>query len=174
MGRFLLKCAAVMFLVAVVISAVRDGSKSQATDYPQTDTATAPVPATQTEAQAAPASSTPVSSTAAAQPLRVIEASYLISQYDDNEVRADSLFKGKVVSVSGTAVSITKTILGTPHVRLEEEFGGIDASFERGQEDDLVGLSKGMKVVISGEVIGLTLGTVVMGHCRLVPASETH
>lgn len=95
----------------------------------------------------------------------------LLSEYKDNEVRADQKFKGQLISTTGTVGEVKKDVLDHIYVTV-----GTGALFEiptvqcfpvDGQESNAATLSKGDTVKIQGRVEGLMMN-VLIKECRLV------
>ena len=75
-----------------------------------------------------------------------IEARVLIFAYKQNEVRADSDFKGQRLRVSGTVDTIGKDILGKPYVTLDRDgIMSVQCSFSKEKEPELARLNPGQK-----------------------------
>jgi phage FluMu protein Com len=108
-------------------------------------------------------------------PVRV-SAESLYTAYENNEVAADELYKGKVLLVSGQVVKIGKTIFGTAYVQLAGEGewwrdtyigSGITCYFQAGQESSLTSLTKGGSCIsIVGECNGKAFLDVTLAKCR--------
>ena len=92
-----------------------------------------------------------------------ITAVKLASDYDANEVNADSLYKGKTVEVTGTIKSIAKDITNTPYVLL----GGLDSKWIDVQcmfnkpANELTALKKDTQITLVGEVSGKMMNVLV-------------
>ena len=99
---------------------------------------------------------------ASAQPVALVT---LLKEYKDNEVRADSQFKGKFIRVSGSVGDVKKDIADKAYVTL-----GTGAAFEIPQVQCMLSdssiarassLSKGAPVEVSGRVEGLMMNVLV-------------
>ena len=82
--------------------------------------------------------------------------------YEANEVAADTKYKDKFWSVSGTISDIGKDILDNPYVLLDDTLygvGGVQASFAESELSKLGSLNKGNQITIvckiSGKVINV-------------------
>jgi hypothetical protein len=89
----------------------------------------------------------------------------LLSEYKQNEVRADQQFKGQIISTTGKVGVVKKDIMNSIYVTV-----GTGAVFEipevqcfpsDGQENKAAALSKGDTVAISGRVEGLMMNVLV-------------
>lgn len=106
----------------------------------------------------------------------IYKFSYIESQYDDNEVRAESLFKGSRHRFWGPIESITTDISGNAHVAFPhrivmfsaEALGSdLDCEVDTEQANALQPLHKGSVVVMSGEGNSKIMGTVFFRQCSL-------
>lgn len=112
-------------------------------------------------------------STAAAAPRpapQVVDIHDVLADYKDNEVRADSRYKGRWVQMDGLVKDVKKDVLGQPYVLL-----GTGAYFEipmvKCELDDkgaktAARLSKGTQVTVVGKVQGLMLN-VQLDDCEI-------
>lgn len=104
-------------------------------------------------------------------PEQVIEvsAAELIKAYQDNEVRADGIYKNKRLRVSGI-VSDISVVLGKTSVTMgtgEMFEWGIVCYPQTNQQDRVAGLNKGDTVTIIGTCDGKSLLSVTMKNCVL-------
>lgn len=103
------------------------------------------------------------------EPNIVISAVNLLDEYDQNEVRADSNYRGRVLEVSGvvhsigTAFSQTYVTIGTGE---KYEFITVQCYFNSGQLDTVASLNKGDEVTIIGKCDGKSLN-VSLSNCIL-------
>lgn len=75
-----------------------------------------------------------------------IQAKVLLFSYKQNEVRADSAFKGQRLRVSGIVDTIGKDILGKPYVTLDRDgIMSVQCSFPKEKEPELAWLNPGQK-----------------------------
>jgi hypothetical protein len=101
-------------------------------------------------------------------------AAQIIQDYKANEVRADSQYKGRLVTVTGKIDSISKDILDSAYVTLSDgtEFGFISVQCTFGepispqQTQRLESLSKGQIITVSGMCSG-KFGNVLLSDCTL-------
>lgn len=87
----------------------------------------------------------------------------LVEAYEANALRADSLYKGAVVDVTGVVTDIGTEILGSPYVVLGADRNsvfGVQAVFARDQKSALLNLSKGQRVTIRCTLSGKLLNIV--------------
>lgn len=100
-----------------------------------------------------------------------ISANDLHAAYDDNEVAADTKYKGKIIQVSGTVEDIGKDITDTIYVTLaagdEYSMSSIQCFFADSHTEAAANLSKGDRVTIKGMGDGL-MGNVLIRGCSLV------
>lgn len=121
---------------------------------PENQTAT-PAPSTKTETSAAPA--------AESKPVEIpkVTAKQLYTDYEANEVAADSKYKGKFFDISGTVKEIGKDILDKPYVTFEAgtqySILSVQAMFDKSQQERLAQLTKGQQLTVRCEVGGKTL-----------------
>lgn len=105
-------------------------------------------------------------------PLIEISAHDLWVAYDENEVKADDLYKKKTISVTGTVFEIGKDIVtGTPFIALKagDSLGiySIQCFFQDSDEHDKIAAVKdGDKVTITGKCEGKALN-VLLRNCSL-------
>jgi hypothetical protein len=141
---------------------------------PAADKTPAPLPEP-TQAVAAPTAS--ISSAPAAPRVYPTEVKLeeLLKEYESNEVRADSEFKGKLIRTFGTVGQVSKDLTGEIYVTV-----GTGAQFEHPVVQCLVGpeeasaaaaLSKKGKVTVQGRVHGL-VANVVLRDCVINPVAK--
>jgi tRNA_anti-like len=104
-----------------------------------------------------------------------VDARTLISDYKGNEVRGDSKWKGKLVSVTGVVGEIKKDIMDDVYVTLgtgaELEFDNVHCALASGQEGVAAQLSKGQRATFRGRVSGMIMMSVMVKDCELVPTA---
>lgn len=100
-----------------------------------------------------------------------ISASQLHRDYQANEVRADTMYKGKILEITGVVESIGKDFLDTIYVELsvgdEYSFTSIQCFFADSHTEAAANLNEGKRVTIKGRCEGLTMGVVIRG-CSIV------
>ena len=97
------------------------------------------------------------------QPLEV-EAVRLVYEYEANEIRADSAYKGKMVSVSGYVAVIGKDILDHPYVTLtrgEGQFGQVQCVLNPDAVAHASTLNPGQAVTLIGRVDGKMMNVII-------------
>jgi len=91
----------------------------------------------------------------------------LLAEYDDNEVRADTIYKGRVVRFSGFAASIGADIMKEPYVIVSETKGGV-RTVQCVAAASAVGrvslLQRGDAVNVTGKISG-RLGNLIIREC---------
>jgi tRNA_anti-like len=112
----------------------------------------------------------PAPAAEAAEPAIVIAAAALVKEYESNELKADSLYKGKRVRTAGIVESISKDILNHPFVTLGSpaEFLKVQCSFEDdAAAQKALNLKSGDKITMEGEVSGKMMHVQVK-DCTIV------
>lgn len=105
-------------------------------------------------------------------PERVVSVTVkqMMDDYEANQIRADQLYEGKVISVRGVVNSIGEDIMGSPYVVLtdgsEFSFTGVQCLFADSHRDELANLSKGNIVTLRGRGDGYLMNAIVRG-CRI-------
>ncbi|WP_395842424.1 hypothetical protein [Cystobacter fuscus] len=102
---------------------------------------------------------------------RQVEIRTLLGEYRDNELRADSTFKGHVIQTTGTVTDIRKDMLNDAYLVLSDgamfEAVRVQCSLGKAQATKAASLSKGARVTIRGCVAGLMMDVLVR-DCELV------
>ena len=114
-------------------------------------------------------SSSSSSSSSSASIAGYVTAPEIFAEYEANEIAADSKYKGKYWSISGTVDSIGKDILDNMFVTLvvgEFVFGGVQAFFDDSEAGVLGSIQKGANVEIVCKVDG-KLGNVLCRDSKL-------
>ncbi|WP_437947031.1 hypothetical protein WME98_40365 [Sorangium sp. So ce296] len=136
-------------------------------------------PAAEAPAAAAPAATTATPAAAAKQeepaPREAaidVDVKKLLGEYHDNEVRADSAFKGKLVQTSGVVGDVKKDITGSVYVTVGTgamlEIPVVQCFIADGEAGAAAALSKGQKVTVRGRVGGLMMNVLVR-DCEINP-----
>ncbi len=98
----------------------------------------------------------------------------LISDYYENEVRADSLYRGKVVLITGNVVSVEKMPFRI-HLMLRLEgtdAGTVNCYLKRGQKKAAALLNAGERVTIKGKIEGKDSSGVKVRPATIVASSN--
>lgn len=119
----------------------------------------------------ASAATTTVKETATPEPAIEVTASELYSAYAENAVNADSIYKNKTVSVTGTITDIGQDILtNKPCVSLAsgDAFGIYSVQcFFKDATDEIAALRDGDTITITGTCTGANLGIVQLSSCAI-------
>ncbi|GEM_PF-2561075 len=115
---------------------------------------------------------TPAKEVKTTQPEEIIEGSAqdLIAIYETNKLKADQLYKGKVLKITGEVKSID-TFLNDIIVTLNDEsnmFLGVRCYMDSSQTDKVADLVPGQEVIIAGRGDGETLGSPTMRKCIII------
>lgn len=96
-----------------------------------------------------------------------VSADQLQADYAANEVRADNLYRGKVLRVTGAVQAIKKDIADDPYLAVwtRNEFMPVHAEFD--QEGALGELRAGQRVTIRCIGNNVILGSPILKHCAL-------
>lgn len=106
------------------------------------------------------------------EPIVSVSAEEIYSAYQENEVNADSLYNGNVISISGTISDITtEAISGDPCVCLDsgDSLGiyPIQCFFGVEYAEKISGLSDGETITIIGECTGNNFGIIQLTGCSI-------
>lgn len=95
-------------------------------------------------------------------------ARQLKGMYEENEVKADKLFKGNKFYVTGTITEISKDIMDNIYVTLDgdDSLRGVKCYFDN--EDIAADFTKGQRVTFRGRGDGYLMLDVMMKDCTLV------
>jgi len=95
----------------------------------------------------------------------------LLREYADNELRADSSFKGHVVQTTGIVGDVKKDVLGDAYIILGAgepfEVVMVQCVLNKSQVKKAASLSQGSRVTVRGRVSGLLMNVLVR-ECELV------
>lgn len=93
----------------------------------------------------------------------------LLRAYNENEIRADRMYKGELLAVTGTVESVNH-VLGGPYIVLVDpdgkQAGGLHCNFPRGQAERLLHIHKGEKVELVCTGAG-KMFHVILDACKL-------
>ena len=100
-----------------------------------------------------------------------ISATELINAYNENEVKADKTYKGKIVEVNGIVDGIDSDIEDKAVVRLSDgdEFSiyTVSCYIDDENQDNACELKKGENVTIIGKADGEIIGEPVIKDCKI-------
>lgn len=99
-----------------------------------------------------------------------VTAVALWAAFDENEVSAEDMYKGKPVFVKGTISAITTDPAGYPVVSLnagKNGFAKVNCVFPKDVRPVIGKLKKGSQVLISGMCAGMTMGHVFIKNCTV-------
>ena len=100
-----------------------------------------------------------------------ISAAELINAYKENEIKADKMYKGKIVEVNGIVDAIDSGIDDKAIVRLsngdEFSFDNVQCCIDDENQDKACELEKGENVIIVGEADGEIAGTPFIKDCKI-------
>lgn len=99
-------------------------------------------------------------------PVVDVTARKLYADYDANEVSADDKYKGKILRVSGTIMTIGKDVMDAPYVELGvgDDVLGVQCMFD--DTGALGSLRKGQKLTVRCKGDG-KMGNVILRGCML-------
>lgn len=97
-----------------------------------------------------------------------VPAEELCRAYKENEIKADSEYKGKVLAVSGKVTDIGRSPDGEACVCLagSDRESSIQCFFPKSEENVLERLSKGDTIHVVGECKGIKSCNVLLHNCR--------
>ena len=100
-----------------------------------------------------------------------ISATELINAYKENEVKADKMYKGKIVEVNGIVDAIDSGIDDKAIVRLSDgdefSFDNVQCCIDDENQDKACELKKGENVTIIGKADGEIAGTPFIKDCKI-------
>jgi len=100
-----------------------------------------------------------------------IQATGLLEAFETDEVKANEMYLGKIVSVTGTVESVSEDSVGiSVYLKEDADFAGVICSFDK-SADDVTNVNKGNVVVIKGICTGYLMD-VVMNRCALVSRQQ--
>jgi hypothetical protein len=102
---------------------------------------------------------------------KMVELRTLLSEYSDNEVRADSNFKDQVIQTSGVVDDVKKDIMDSVYVTIgtgrQYEIPQVQCFVSDEQVKKAASLSKGTRIGVRGRVQGLMMN-VLVHDCEFV------
>ena len=100
-----------------------------------------------------------------------ISASELINAYKENEVKADKMYKGKIVEVNGIVDGIDSDIDDKAVVRLSDgdefSFDKVSCYIDNDNQNKACELKKGQNVTIIGKADGEVIGRPQIKDCKI-------
>ena len=100
-----------------------------------------------------------------------ISATELINAYKENEVKADKIYKGKIVEVNGIVDAIDSGIDDKAVIRLSDgdefSFYNVHCYIDDENQDKACELNKGENVTIIGKADGEIAGTPFIKDCKI-------
>ena len=100
-----------------------------------------------------------------------ISATELINAYKENEIKADKMYKGKIVEVNGIVDAIDSGIDDKAIVRLSDgdefSFDNVQCCIDDENQDKACELNKGENVTIIGKADGEIAGTPFIKDCKI-------
>ena len=100
-----------------------------------------------------------------------ISATELINAYKENEIKADKMYKGKIVEVNGIVDAIDSGIDDKAIVRLSDgdefSFDNVQCCIDDENQDKACELKKGENVMIIGKADGEIAGTPFIKDCKI-------
>ena len=100
-----------------------------------------------------------------------ISATELINAYNENEVKADKMYKGKIVEVNGIVDAIDSGIDDKAVVRLSDgdefSFDKVSCYIDNDNQNKACELEKGQNVTIIGKADGEVIGRPQIKDCKI-------
>ena len=100
-----------------------------------------------------------------------VTATDLVKAYEDNEVKADTMYKDKMLEITGEISSID-VVLGSTvvHVKSDDDkhmFLSVGCTMDNKEKEKVAELKKGEKVTIAGKCIGKAISPSLK-DCKIV------
>lgn len=101
-----------------------------------------------------------------------VEINSFIKEFDDNQLAAESKYKGKSVKFTGFVDNISEDILGDPYISIKptnEQYyfdTSIQCYFD--SKDALFNIKNEQQATFQGKVDTQSLGTIVVKNCQLL------
>jgi len=107
-------------------------------------------------------------------PAQTVSAERLFLDYQQNEISADSIYKGRTLAVTGTVSSINKDFTDSAFLMLEtsNEFMGVHAGLRDSEVSKASGLSKGQVITVVCEGHGMIIGSPMLKDCVIQPEQQ--
>lgn len=99
----------------------------------------------------------------------VVSTNTLYSDYHANEVRADNIYKGKYLKLTGTVDEIRKDFMDNIVITLQTEnmFMSIHCTILKEFNSRAANLTKGSTITIIGKCEGMIIGSVMLDDCLI-------
>ena len=148
-------------IIIVAIGVIGAAAGASGGDDKETDSSKASVSSTSSE-ESTPEEEKPIE----------VKAADLISAYDENEVSADSKYKDKTLTITGSVSSIGVDVADRAYIMLNDENDeyailGVQCYFEDDQKDSLAELKEGDTVTVTGTCEGKVV-SVSVKKCQIV------
>lgn len=108
-------------------------------------------------------------SPSAAESARWVDIRKFLAEYADNEVRADSAFKGRYVLIDGIVSDVKRDLRNTIYITIGTgqllEIPQVQCFFSEVHAAQAAQFSKGSKITVRGRVDGL-MGNVLLRDCE--------
>lgn len=88
----------------------------------------------------------------------------LKAAYRENEIKGDSIFRGKRVVVAGSIKDISRDILDRPFLVVSD----VTLYFSKSEETQIAELKKGQPVTVEGTCDGMGFGILSLSKCSLL------
>ena len=100
----------------------------------------------------------------------------LYDAYKANEIRADYLYKGKTLRITGAIVDFNVGVFGSEYITLDTghygwSTGGINCYLASSETEKAANLSKGQSVTITGIGDGQGLGSLYLRNCVIATSN---
>ncbi len=99
-----------------------------------------------------------------------ITATELYSEYSANEIRADELYKNKILWVDGKINSIGKDLFDSMYLTLETEnlIGGVQCMLKSSEKQKAMSLEEGDYVIVQGKNKGESVMNIILRECVIL------
>ena len=98
-----------------------------------------------------------------------VNARELYAEYEENEIQADSKYKGQLIRVLGTIENIGKDILDNPYIALKTDniIGSVQCMLADGEEWRAAQLKKENSITLEGK-LSWKLGNILIRNCKII------
>jgi|GEM_PF-3800275 len=95
-------------------------------------------------------------------------------EYENNEARADSIYKDKLIQISGKVSSITKDFSDNTVVQLSgiDDFHDVHAGLNESEETKAINLQKGQKITLRCKSKGEVIASAMLDNCLFFDPSQ--